>query len=371
MNDDVINIVKILNFPVENNQTEEIDVNLQLDINKNSYRISDNINSDIKTIDNLITKRKLCHNKSYSCNELFVLDKNGEKYTFCDCSFWCNERNFTTYIDFAFSGIISGNHIKNMKNKSFDKIGLKINYKKPLKFELKINGINVEFNPICNAIDITLIGNNTFAEYEKILWRLSEFMFLKYEDMFFYDTFCLYSKEQAYKYKSFIRSNDKELRKNSLKTIIKSAGNFCEKQNDEIEKNFNNFVSFREKSGIIFDVFRTTVYSNSFREDYPLRLSQVMEGLANYLEIADTLNRRDTFNSAIQLSLYCNDFIKEQLPLSSDIQEFAKALTEHRNKFSHVKSKGNYLKGDNNEKYAEILYTTIRVLIMKYLKDKI
>lgn len=94
-----------------------------------------------------------------------------------------------------------------------------------------------------------------------------------------------------------------------------------------------------------------------------------MEGLTNYLGITDTEKRRDTFNSVIQLSLYNNDFIKEQLPQSSDIQEFAKAITEHRNKFSHVKSKGNFLQGDNNERYAEILYTTIRVLIVKCLQD--
>lgn len=388
MNNNVINIVKILNFPIENNQTEEIDVNFQLEENKNSYRLLNNIN-----IDNLIVKQKICCNKSYACNELFVLDENGRKYTFCDCSFWCNTRSFTTYIDFVFNSIISGNHVKNMKNKKFDKIELKINYKKPLNFELKSNGINVKFNPIytemdlskeelewvgkehsfeyANAIDITLIGNNTFAEYEKVLWRLSEFMFLRYEDMFFYDTFRLYNEEQSYKYKSYMRSNDIDLRKSNLKTSKTSINIFCNNPNDNIENIFNKFVVFRENSGIIFDVFRSTIYSKSFLEDYPLRLSQVTEGLANYLNIADTNKRRDSFNFAIQLSLYCNDYIKEQLPTQADIQNFAKKITEHRNKFSHVKDTGNYLQGKENEQYAEIMYSTLRVIITKYIRGEL
>lgn len=388
MNNNVINIVKILNFPVENNQSEEIDVNFQLEENKDSYRLLDNID-----IEALIGAGKIYHSKNYGCDELFVLDEKGGKYTFCDCSFWCNARGFTTYIDFAFNSIISGNHIKDMKNKPFDKIELKINYQKPLNFKLNCNDVKVELKPnyknrnlsreelewigeenrleFDKTIDLTLIGNNTFKEYDKILWRLSEFMLLYYEDMFSYDTFRLYKEGQVYKYKSFMRSNDIDSRKSNLKTSNATVNSYCSIYYDDIEKHFNKFVIFREDSGIIFDVFRSTIYSKSFREDYPLRLSQVMEGLANYLNIADTNKRRDSFNTAIQLSLYCNDYIKEQLPTLADIQKFAKKITEHRNKFSHVKDTGNYLQGKENELYAEILYSTLRVIITKHIRGEL
>ena len=76
-------------------------------------------------------------------------------------------------------------------------------------------------------------------------------------------------------------------------------------------------------------------------------------------------------NTAIQLSLYCNDYIKEQLPTLADIQNFAKKITEHRNKFSHVKDSGEYLQGTENDKYAEILYSTIRVIITKHIRGEL
>lgn len=385
-----IKIVKILNFPIENNANEEITVDLTFDESVNSYRL---IGTDI---DELFKNRKISYNEKYSCDALLVVDNQGKKYTLFGCSFWCGIQNITIYVDLAFNGILYDEHIKHMDNTkdvSFNKVELKINYKKPLSFDFTIYDINIALTPVyakegltkeilewlgedfcgvyTNNIELTLSGNHKFEDYENILWRLSEFALLRYEDMFFYDTLILSYNGKQYKYKSFRRSNNANLRKKSLKTSNSNINIFCSNPFDDFGKLFEKFVQFREDSGIIFDVFRSTVYSQSFREDYPLRLSQTIEGLANFLEIANTDNKRDSFNSAIQLSLYCNDYIKEQLPKQSDIKEFATNITKHRHKFSHVKGKGNYLQGEENEKYAEILYSTIRVLIIKHLKGEL
>lgn len=381
-----IKIVKILNFPIENNASKEITVDLTFDESVNSYRL---IGTDI---DELFKNRKISYNEKYLCDALFIVDDKGKEHTLFECSFWCGMQSMTNYIDFAFNSILYDEHMDNMNDILFNKVELKMNYKRPLPFNFTINGINVVLNPVytregltketlewigedfcgvyTNNIELTLSGNQKFKDYEKILWRLSEFALLCYEDMFFYDTFILSYNEKQYKYKSFRRSNNSNLRKKSLKTSNSNINIFCSNQLDDFGKLFEKFVQFREDSGIIFDVFRSTVYSQSFREDYPLRLSQTIEGLANFLEIANTDNKRDSFNSAIQISLNSNDYFKESVQ-QSDIEEFATNITKHRHKFSHVKDKGNYLQGEENEKYAEILYSTIRVLIIKHLKGEL
>lgn len=383
----VINIVKILNFPVESGLTEELEVNLNIDENVNIYCLSDNIG-----IIGLIDSKKLKYDKKYSCEGLFVIDDQGTQITLLGCSFWCKLKGFTKCIDFAFNGIFYGSHIKNIDSILLDKVELKANCEKALHFNFTNNGITVVSKPIytkenytieelewlgdeypgkyTHTTDFILTGSSTFSKYDKLLWRLSEFTLLYKEYLFFYDTFVLYCKENQYKYKSFTRSNTENLRKNNLRTSKNNVKILCSIPFNDFEKLFENFMDFRDKSGIIFDVFRSTIYSQSFREDYPLRLSQTMEGLANYLNLANT-NKNDSFNTAIQISLYCNDYIKEYLPKNSDIAEFAKNITKHRNKFSHVKDKGEYLKGTENERYAEILYTTIRVIIIKHIQEEL
>ena len=214
-----------------------------------------------------------------------------------------------------------------------------------------------------------MIGKQTFEKIEKFTWRLSEFVFLCYEDMFFYDRLTVFVGENQYVLKCFNRTDNRELRKRSLRTKDKKSNDFCNKALNG--KNFINFMTFREESGIVFDVFRTTAYSNSFREDYPLRLSQTMEGLANYLGITDTANNDDTFRSAIKRSIRKNDYINEYLPNSRSKDTFCQSIVDHRNCFSHVNKDGTYIQGEKNEQYAEILYTTIRILIIKRLRNEI
>ena len=54
----IINIVRFLNFPVENNATEEVEINLQLDENTCVYRLVENINTA-----ELVNNKKVYHNK--------------------------------------------------------------------------------------------------------------------------------------------------------------------------------------------------------------------------------------------------------------------------------------------------------------------
>lgn len=242
----------------------------------------------------------------------------------------------------------------------------------PEEFEWMGEFFQPEFK---RKVKIALIGKQTFENIEKIIWRLSEFVFLCYEDMFFYDRLTVFVGENQYVLKCFNRTDNRELRKRSLRTKDKKSNDFCNKALNG--KNFINFMTFREESGIVFDVFRTTAYSNSFREDYPLRLSQTMEGLANYLMIANidrpkykamqtnTADKLSGFEIAISSSL--TTVIDVFSPFSSDSEkiEFCREIKEHRHKFSHVKMKGDYIHGKKNEQYAEILYTVIRVSIIK------
>ena len=39
--------------------------------------------------------------------------------------------------------------------------------------------------------------------------------------------------------------------------------------------------------------------------------------------------------------------------------------------FSHIKDKGDYLKGNENERFAEILYTTLRIIMIKRISGKL
>ena len=63
--------------------------------------------------------------------------------------------------------------------------------------------------------------------------------------------------------------------------------------------------------------------------------------------------------------------IGEYLPNSRKIDSFCHKIKEHRNCLSHVNKDKQLLQGEKNEEYAEILYSTIRVLIIKHLKGEI
>ena len=397
---DTINIVKIFNLPIENNQTTSIDCCFVLEFNKNIYclKVNDIAPQSKKVFSDLSEKKSIKTYKSYYCDTLWAMDDQGNKYTLYDFSYSYFPHGFDYYIKIDFKGILRGGHLGNLRQQEFDRIEFETEYKKPIKLDFIYNAIHISALPIYYAkeeyspeefewmdelfqpefkrkVKIALIGKQTFEKIEIIIWRLSEFVFLCYQDMFFYDRLTVFVGENQYVLKCFNRTDNRELRKRSLRTKDKKSNDFCNKALNG--KNFINFMTFREESGIVFDVFRTTAYSNSFREDYPLRLSQTMEGLANYLMIANidrpkykamqtsTADKLSGFEIAISSSL--TTVIDVFSPFSSDSEkiEFCREIKEHRHKFSHVKMKGDYIHGKKNEQYAEILYTVIRVSIIK------
>ena len=383
-----INIVKILNFPIDDNKGTEIDVDMQLDLENGFCRCD--ISEPIKK---LINDKQIILNELYETTALYVIDDIGEKYTLFNFSYkYEKNMHFEEYISTFYYSVLFNAHIESWDKLEIDKAETTIKYRKAINIDFNYQNIHIktesqysEDNPMNEDLDcsdedyrrkytgdikITFDGKQTFKQAEPLIWRLSEFFLLIYEDMFFYDTFDLSYKDKMYKLKSYGRSNTSELRKDALRTKNGTCWSYCLEALYDLENNFAKFIEFREKSGIIFDVFRNTVYSKSFREDYPLRLSQTMEGLANYIGIVDT-NKKDNFCSAIQLSLYCNDYIKEYLPETADIINFGKAITKHRNMFSHIKDKGDYLKGNENERFAEILYTTLRIIMIKRISGKL
>lgn len=403
---DTINIVKIFNLPIENNQTTSIDCCFVLEFNKNIYclNVNDIAPQTKKVFLDLSEKKSIKTYKSYYCDTLWAMDDQGNKYTLYDFSYSYFPHGFDYYIKIDFKGILRGGHLGNLRQQEFDRIEFETEYKKPIKLDFIYNAIHISALPIYYAkeeyspeefewmdelfqpefkrkVKIALIGKHTFENIEKIIWRLSEFVFLCYEDMFFYDRLTVFVGENQYVLKCFNRTDNRELRKRSLRTKDKKSNDFCNKALNG--KNFINFMTFREESGIVFDVFRTTAYSNSFREDYPLRLSQTMEGLANYLMIANidrpkykamqtnTADKLSAFEIAISSSLTTVIDVFSAFSSDSEKIEFCREIKEHRHKFSHVKMKGDYLHGEKNEQYAEILYTTIRILIIKRLRNEI
>lgn len=384
-----INIKKILNLPIENDKSTEINYAFSIDLTNNFHQvlIDDNILLESENdFADQIKRNKIQINKEYRCATLWVFDDMNEKHTIYNFSYWLIELADKWYIRLCFKGFLKGEHLNGeLEKQKFDRIETEVRYDKKISINYTCDSIKSTIEPIMSTwlplwdndsseemfdrkLKITLGEKKTFNEFEKILWRLSEFAFLCCEDMLFYDTLSVFIGDKEYILKHYLRTNDAKSRKRSLRTNEFNSNAFC--INAFNENNFTSFMDFRTKSGFIFDVYRTTVHSDTFREDYPLRLSQTLEGLANYLNIADT-SKGDTFRTAIHLSLYCNDFIKFYLPTFNEAKDFCDKITKHRNKFSHVKANGTYLQDDENEKFAEILYTTIRVLIIKHIKGEI
>lgn len=385
--DEKINIVKILNFPIENNKVE-LQTMFQIEEDKNSYRIilRETPFCQDETLENLKNSNQIKLGEVYKSDSLWVVDDKGQNYTLFDFSYkYIHIISLKSFcIDICYNAVLCEIHAKDFKHMMIDKIETEIQHDESFCFDFNYDKIHisaqaidedtgVEWEPgvhvksYTGKIKICLEGKLDFEKAENLIWRLSEFRLLCYENMFFYNTFTLYSNGNTNKLVYFMRSDNSQLRRKSLCTKSKNGKLFCNHAWHDIGNAFGKFVEFRNNSGILFDVFRTTVYSNTFLEDYPLRFSQTLEGLANFLELVDT-GKRDTFFVAIQISLLCNEYIKDDLPKFADIKSFCEKIKNHRHNFSHVKAKCEYIKGEENNKYAEILYTTLRVLIIKHIK---
>lgn len=373
--------IKLLDFDI-------VPFEFEIDLSKDNI-----ILSLPNSIGDIMKNQRIELGKQYKKDSLCALTANNEKCTLLDCCYCIDNKGFQKQIHIAYRVILLGEHKKNLREIKFDKLETIVDYRINIEDDFNYNNLGIVIKPLwlsdnlpdetkeyaeyddiyTGKLNISINGKQTLIEAEAILWRLSEYLLLTQEDMFSYDTFKVSSRDKQYEVISHIHGNNIALRRGKLKTKYGSWNGSItlELSSGNIKEEFPKFVKFRDESGIIFDVFRCTVYSQSFREDYPLRLSQITEGLANFLGIANTNNRQDNFNSALQLSLYCNDYIKQVLPKQSDIQKFAEDVKNHRNKFTHVKGSGKYLEKEDNDIKAEILYTTLRVIMIKYIRGEL
>ena len=141
----------------------------------------------------------------------------------------------------------------------------------------------------------------------------------------------------------------------------------------EYEKSFRNYVKFRKDSGLIFDIFLNTVYSQSFEEDYPLRLSQCVDGIMDYKKLLKKKKdkKKIDFVDVIVQSINYDKSLRELFDFDDfKIEEFAEKTKNHRHLFSHAKNKSERFEGIEN-KYAAIkLYTILRFVIIKECVDE-
>lgn len=139
------------------------------------------------------------------------------------------------------------------------------------------------------------------------------------------------------------------------------------------EKSFEEYIKFREDSGLIFDIFLNTVYSQSFEEDYPLRFSQCIEGVMEYRKLLKKgeNGKNQTFSKTIEQSINYDKSLRELFDDDySKIEEFAKKTKEHRHLFSHAKHKSGRFIGIENKDAAIKLYTILRFIIIKECVDE-
>lgn len=404
---DTINIVKILNFPLEDGRSIEISGGFSINENNSTFTVfCPETDSIEKNFFDTLKKYIPTHNRVAVSNDaLYVLGDDEKKYTLFDF-FYIYEAAFnSSYISIALGGILHGTHIEDVEKLSLAKIETISEYKHPITLDFTCQNIHVSTSPIkskegltkeelewmgelfdgiyTKKLKICLCGEASFKAAENVLWRLSEYFFLRYEDMFFYNTIFLYANSEKYKLNYFHRSDSSKLRKKALHTKSAVTNAFCHDNLMDFDKKFCSFMKFRTESKIVFDVFRNTVYSSSFEQDYPTKLSQTLDGLTEFLKIHNvdkakydeiakkTNKRRSNFEVAISSSL--TKASDKYNPFSRNFtqEDFCSRVKEHRRTFSHVKYAGGFLDNKECSEYSEILYTTIRVLITKHIQGLI
>lgn len=408
--DKTIKIVKILNLPVENNQTKEVAVDIDITEDKHSYR---QVEPDLETfvcridaIDKLCDSGIIKYNTPYKIKALLAEDKQGNKYTLYDFSYKYMLSIGFRYFDFCYNMILFGKHIIDLDKKQFNKIDVEATLKKEFNFNinhtkdgLRINSkISPDIEEFINAfaedknnfpldeITLQITGCFNFNRAKEEIYRLSEYVFLIYEELFCYDTFTIYSDNEQYKFIMPTKPKERK-RKWRLYTDMEIQNKLVSNPTtiSVNEDEFNKFLQFRKDSHFIFDLFKRTVYSDTFTEDYPLRLSQIIDGLTNFLGIAkndaEKYKKEDGKPSwfEIAVSSALSKVEDKYQPFKNENQsfdenkkkDFCDKIKKHRNSFSHAIAKGNYLQREENYEYAKILYTTIRILIIKHIRGQL
>ena len=100
-----ITIKGILNFPIENQKTAEINYEFSMELSENFHHIL--IDDDIKLeskndYTDQINSNNIQMNKEYQCPTLWMIDDMGKEYTMYSFSYMLIQRASKWYIQFCF-----------------------------------------------------------------------------------------------------------------------------------------------------------------------------------------------------------------------------------------------------------------------------
>ena len=278
--------------------------------------------------------------------------------------------NMEDKILFALNSYLVGGFINNLEE--FPISTMKVNIKHEKVFITShitnINGFtnagviyNIDEQKENQKLDTIILKavNNQIevSEILKCFKYLCEYIFLV---IGFYPEYTEYEiKENENVYKVYVYKHKYQLGKRK-KFLIK------EEFLVSFDKTFKNWCDFRSSSGIIFDIFMQTVYSQTFEEDYPLRLSQCLEGLIHFLiDKKKKLTFKESIENAILITEYNEGPFSEEQRSS-----FLKKLKKHRNLFSHGMCEKEKLVGKENRFVAFALSEIIRNLIIKRINGE-
>lgn len=227
-----ITISRIINLPIENGQVADIAILFQFNPNKNSHRISGGNIGNVDIIYNLIQQQRFELSKAYECKFLFCIDEHGNQYTLYDVSYTIVYHGTDIFLDICYNMVLYGGHIKCLDNILVDKVEFEVDYSKPISIKFTYGGFQIISEPqyestpeilewmgetykglFTKKVRFSLSGKREFDDYEKTIWRLSEFFLLCNEDMFFHDGMVVYIGDDSYLLKNFTRANNASIRK--------------------------------------------------------------------------------------------------------------------------------------------------------------
>lgn len=387
-------IVKIINFPLKDNQTKDIDVDFKISTLKKEsiFMLNDDF---MELIDN---------NKVYEYNSnipyLYAIDEQNNKITLYNVSYKI-ENFFEQKITLCQNAFLIGDHIDDINNENVVSISTVIyedRYKYSFKnLKAKYRHFNIQIAKIIKTINLNCFGENEhyigkakfsiqgsdkFLELSQLFQNICELWFFIHGTYPEYTYFEIEKENKKILYWHYSIIYSAKVKKQHIVENL-SEGNF------DFEKSIDNYINFRKTSGLIVDWILHTIYSYTCEEEYPLKLAQALDGFMVYSGLA--FYKVNDYNKEEFIKLPCH--IKEKLlyifdrdVLEKSIKhteknikifnskqeknEFINNVRNHRNLFSHAKYNGKKISGKQNIDYANKLFTILRYLIINYFIDE-
>lgn len=376
-------LLKLLDIKLEDGTTVDLIINGDLSILDKTNEFP-----ETPQMCELIKLEKLKRNYKYKYDFVYAYTEDNEKITLYDVSFSIIDYfdglgDFLLCVNYFFVGNFIANILehkisklqiqikdtypsifKNVNDFSINGGGIHISFEKnydhlnessPFAY-FKLMGIEKIYDNSCR-ITLSTTESKEFKILKDILICLCDYLFLIMSNYPEYNHYTLGFDNHEYILYAFGNKYLKKYRKSYLPQNV---------YNLNLSHTFNKWCKFRSDSGIIYDIFKQTVYSNSFEEDYPLRFTQCLDGLMVFLKHTNEKTHLvDTLKRAIILTDY------NLYPFTTnDRDQFIQKIKNHRHLFSHAKYKGNKLEGKENQYVAIALYQIIRKLIVLHISEE-